>query len=77
MSLVAPSRFLVKSGSVKIYNDQHILKTRELYVFSDILIVAKQEGEKYKLLSTANFDALKINLLKKSIDGMTEKLYGN
>ncbi|KAJ3359370.1 Rho guanine nucleotide exchange factor 4, partial [Kappamyces sp. JEL0680] len=66
VSLVAPSRFLVKSGTVLMHNAQGVRKPREVYLFNDMIIIAKPEGDKYKLLNMAAFDVITIDLVEVS-----------
>lgn len=61
MSLVAPSRFLVKNGTVECHNAVGAKKPREVYLFNDMLVIAKPDGDKYKLLNMAAFDAIYVN----------------
>ncbi|KAI8907800.1 hypothetical protein EDD86DRAFT_208149 [Gorgonomyces haynaldii] len=56
VNIVAPSRSLVKSGQIDMFNAQKEKKKREVYLFNDMLVVAKQDGEKYKLLNMCPFD---------------------
>lgn len=72
MSLVAPSRSLVKSGSVDANNAHAERKKREVYLFNDMLVIAKPDGDKYKLLNMVSFDALSVSLVDAPEDGISD-----
>ncbi|KAJ3260020.1 Rho guanine nucleotide exchange factor 4 [Boothiomyces macroporosus] len=71
VSLVAPSRSLVKSGSVDANNAHAERKKREVYLFNDMLVIAKPDGDKYKLLNMVSFDALSVSLVDAPEDAET------
>ncbi|KAJ3273942.1 Rho guanine nucleotide exchange factor 4 [Terramyces sp. JEL0728] len=68
VSLVAPSRSLVKSRSIDAYNANGDRKKREVYLFNDMLVIAKPDGDKYKLLNMVAFDVLSVNLIDAAED---------
>lgn len=62
VNIVAPSRVFVTGGTVLMRNSHDEKKKRELFVFTDMLIIAKQDGpEKLKLLHMIPFDMIFVN----------------
>jgi hypothetical protein len=54
-NIVAPSRILLLSGLADIPNSRAEFRTREVYLFNDMLIVVKPEGERSKILNMCPF----------------------
>ena len=47
---MAPSRLLLKNEKVAInYSPKNEQKKREIFLFNDMLLIAKNEGEKYRV----------------------------
>ncbi|KAI8895110.1 hypothetical protein BC833DRAFT_602380 [Globomyces pollinis-pini] len=61
INIVAASRTIVKSGPICALNAHGEKKKREIYIFNDMLILTKQDGDKYKLLSMVPFDDLTLH----------------
>ncbi|KAH6583550.1 hypothetical protein BASA61_007950 [Batrachochytrium salamandrivorans] len=61
VNLVAPSRVMVKNGPVDVRNTQNEFKPRQVYLFNDMLLIAKPDGDKYKLMHMIPFDMILVN----------------
>lgn len=55
---MAPSRLLLKNEKVAInYSPKNVQKKREIFLFNDMLLIAKNEGEKYRVDKILEFSA--------------------
>eukprot|EP00842_Homolaphlyctis_polyrhiza_P004851 jgi/Hompol1/5367/HPOL_004431-RA len=61
VNIVAPSRVMIKNGMLDVRNSHNEVKRREVFLFNDMLIIAKHMGEQYKLINMIPFDAVQIN----------------
>ncbi|KAL2914974.1 hypothetical protein HK105_205518 [Polyrhizophydium stewartii] len=61
VSLVAPSRVMIRHGPIDVRGAQQETKRREVFMFNDMLVIAKPEGEKYKLIQMISFDEIYVN----------------
>jgi hypothetical protein len=73
VSLITPSRVLKKSMQIESFNGNGDRRKREVYVFNDMLVVTKPEGDKYKLLSMISFDTITIHLPKSDFEEASSK----
>ncbi|XJO78856.1 hypothetical protein BDV3_003234 [Batrachochytrium dendrobatidis] len=61
VNIVAPSRVMVKNGPVDVRNTQNEVKRREVYLFNDMLVIAKAVGDAFKLIHMIPFDMIFVN----------------
>jgi hypothetical protein len=54
--IVAPSRTLIKYGAIEAIVSSGDKKSRQLYLFNDMLIVTKEESDKCKLINMCAFE---------------------
>ena len=64
---MAPHRSLLKFGSINVDSGSSV-KKREFFLFNDLLIIAKKDGAKLKMLMMAGFD--EVSVTEKSSEGL-------
>ncbi|KAJ3106972.1 Myosin 10A, isoform D [Phlyctochytrium planicorne] len=79
VNIVAPSRILKKSGTLDmiVSNER---KRREIFLFNDMLLMAKQtggDGEKLKLVAMVPFDMILVNSLPEDLGNLLEIVHIN
>ncbi|KAJ3211735.1 Myosin 10A, isoform D [Dinochytrium kinnereticum] len=80
VNIVAPSRTLKKSGTLNTITPQNDSKPREIFLFNDMLIMAKPFGsdhEKLKLVAMVPFDMILINSLPEDRGNLIEIVHIN
>ena len=64
MNIISPSRVIKKFGSLNLLCANGDRKQREVYLFNDMLMLAKSignDGEKLKVITTVPFDMILVN----------------
>ena len=63
INIIGPSRTMMKSGTIAVKNVYNEIKTREVFLFNDMLIISKmQDGDKLKLINMIPFDAFAMDV---------------